>query len=418
MVCLKSVAQQIPSLSLRRIYRSFINTSIIYVLLIIYSFLGDIDAKPQQILTKVNNNFKINLNFDIQFVYLNQRKYILANLYPYFTLLGQSLGSILLAFEAINKCVPNVFIDSMGYSFTFPIFRYLGDCRVGAYVHYPTISTDMLEMVSNTVTTYNNRSFISNSLVLTKAKLLYYKLFAYLYGVVGRMAHVVVVNSSWTQQHIKQLWSPSVRIVYPPCNTTDFKQLPLEGKNELQIVSIGQIRPEKNHALQLTALKEFIEKMPSNKSPKLIIIGSCRDCEDENRVKELYKLCDSLNIRENVEFKLNVSYEELKRVMSESSIGLHTMINEHFGIGVVECLAAGLITVAHDSGGPKMDIIIPNVNGFLASDSKSFSDILYKIVNMDSNQIKEIRTKARESVDRFSEEEFENTFLESINYIL
>lgn len=34
------------------------------------------------------------------------------------------------------------------------------------------------------------------------------------------------------------------------------------------------------------------------------------------------------------------------------------MWNEHFGIGVVEYQAAGLIPVAHKSAGPKMDIVI------------------------------------------------------------
>ena len=40
-----------------------------------------------------------------------------------------------------------------------------------------------------------------------------------------------------------------------------------------------------------------------------------------------------------------------------SSIGVHTMWNEHFGIGVVEYMAAGLIPIAHNSGGPQMDIV-------------------------------------------------------------
>lgn len=33
------------------------------------------------------------------------------------------------------------------------------------------------------------------------------------------------------------------------------------------------------------------------------------------------------------------------------------MKEEHFGISVVEMMAAGLFTVAHNSGGPKLDII-------------------------------------------------------------
>lgn len=29
--------------------------------------------------------------------------------------------------------------DSMGYAFTYPLFRILGGCKVACYVHYPTI---------------------------------------------------------------------------------------------------------------------------------------------------------------------------------------------------------------------------------------------------------------------------------------
>ncbi len=34
------------------------------------------------------------------------------------------------------------------------------------------------------------------------------------------------------------------------------------------------------------------------------------------------------------------------------------MWNEHFGIGVVEYQAAGLISIVDDSGGPKADIVV------------------------------------------------------------
>lgn len=43
------------------------------------------------------------------------------------------------------------------------------------------------------------------------------------------------------------------------------------------------------------------------------------------------------------------------------------MIDEHFGIAVVELMAAGVIVVAHDSAGPAQDIIgvSPKTVGFL-----------------------------------------------------
>jgi len=64
-------------------------------------------------------------------------------------------------------------------------------------------------------------------------------------------------------------------------------------------------------------------------------------------------LAKHLALDKNVEFKLNVPYSELVSEMQRGTIGLHTMWNEHFGISIVECMAAGLIMVAHNSGGPK-----------------------------------------------------------------
>lgn len=52
------------------------------------------------------------------------------------------------------------------------------------------------------------------------------------------------------------------------------------------------------------------------------------------------------------------------QLLSSGMIGLHTMEYEHFGITLVEMLAAGLIVIAHDSAGPKFDILKDNI-GFL-----------------------------------------------------
>lgn len=41
-----------------------------------------------------------------------------------------------------------------------------------------------------------------------------------------------------------------------------------------------------------------------------------------------------------VEFRLNAPYEELLHWLSVSSIGISTMVEEHFGIGVVEFMVS------------------------------------------------------------------------------
>jgi len=68
--------------------------------------------------------------------------------------------------------------------------------------------------------------------------------------------------------------------------------------------------------------------------------------------------------------------------MEKACVGLHTMKAEHFGITIVEMMAAGLITVAHNSAGPKYDIIQEKTvdqNGFLCDTEDEFADTLIDI---------------------------------------
>ena len=64
-----------------------------------------------------------------------------------------------------------------------------------------------------------------------------------------------------------------------------------------------------------------------------------------------------LGIDSSVEFKLNLDRKDLFKTFSEAKVGIHTMRNEHFGIAVVELMASGIVTIAHNSAGPKEDII-------------------------------------------------------------
>lgn len=74
---------------------------------------------------------------------------------------------------------------------------------------------------------------------------------------------------------------------------------------------------------------------------------------DETHVKDMQDVAKHLSLDRNVEFKLNIPYSELVSELQKGMIGLHAMWNEHFGISVVECMAAGLIMIAHASGGPR-----------------------------------------------------------------
>ncbi len=303
-------------------------------------YTGDTGVTGEQILTKAVQRFNIALPRTIDFVFLNRRRWVEADRYPVFTILGQSLGSLILGWEALMKFVPDIYLDTMGYAFTIPLFKYFGGCVVGCYVHYPTISTNMLERVQKRTGIYNNPSFVSRSAVLSSAKLFYYRLFAFAYGLAGARSDVIMVNSTWTQNHILSLWKAANRtfVVYPPCDTKEFLTIPVEDKSQKKVqsvVSVGQFRPEKDHPLQIEAFSKFIGDQSEEKrnSYKLVIVGSCRDEQDSNRVDALRKLCDKLGVSDVVDFRLNVPFSELKQCLAEATVGLHTMLDEHFGIG-------------------------------------------------------------------------------------
>jgi len=75
-----------------------------HVKIVVYT--GDLDASPEEILKSAEQRFNIKLINPVQFVYLRRRRWIEANMYPYFTLLGQSLGSIVFGAEALAALVP------------------------------------------------------------------------------------------------------------------------------------------------------------------------------------------------------------------------------------------------------------------------------------------------------------------------
>ena len=75
--------------------------------------------------------------------------------------------------------------------------------------------------------------------------------------------------------------------MFPPCSVEDFQRLESKAvpEKEFRIVSLAQFRPEKDHMLQLKSLKTLQKHLSDSefKKVKLVLVGSCRDHEDEQR---------------------------------------------------------------------------------------------------------------------------------------
>lgn len=75
--------------------------------------------------------------------------------------------------DGLKQFVPDIFFDTTGLAFTYPVVKVLTGSKILSYTHYPTISTDMLQRVREKRTTYNNDAFVSNSTTVSTLKLMY-----------------------------------------------------------------------------------------------------------------------------------------------------------------------------------------------------------------------------------------------------
>mmetsp|Transcript_17189 Transcript_17189/g.26049 ORF Transcript_17189/g.26049 Transcript_17189/m.26049 type:complete len:382 (+) Transcript_17189:421-1566(+) len=373
----------------------------------------------KDVLQKVKERFSIDIATEstkLQFIHIPPKRPLAKR----FTLIMESWDTITMAWNALNQLCPTIYIDTTGCAFTFWVAKVLAGCHVVAYVHYPTISTDMLQLVWERRPSYNNAQVTT---VSSYIKLVYYGAFAILYGTTGSLADLVMVNSTWTYNHIRSLWrgipDSKLHIVYPPCNISVPRKTTTK-RNSHWIVSIGQFRPEKDHALQIKSFAKLLQISDSNKKLyKLILIGSCRGSDDEGRVEALRRLAyEELQLpKSQMEFVVNPPFSTVQEYFQTCGVGLHTMWNEHFGIGIVEMMASGLLVVAHDSGGPKSDIIViePAETGFLASTADQYAQQMQRAACW--KDAEQMRQRAQTSVKRFSDDVFQTNFVQLMKTI-
>ena len=175
----------------------------------------------------------------------------------------------------------------------------------------------------------------------------------YHYALALRRSSFLMVNSSWTKNHVDAILAHSdplldllhlpitfvgsialsvVRklaqptpsrahaaprralIVYPPCDTLALSHFPLDGRPSLllslaqfrynfgffflgmQLILSGQ-RPEKDHAAQIRMMDALLRRYPEHRQAvRLLLAGGVRNQGDSARVDDLKALGDSLRV--------------------------------------------------------------------------------------------------------------------------
>jgi glycosyltransferase involved in cell wall biosynthesis len=82
------------------------------------------------------------------------------------------------------------------------------------------------------------------------------------------------------------------------------------------------------------------------------IIGNMDYNYDLDYYLSLNQMIRDFDLKDHVILETNVCLNNLLSIMREVKVYFHTMVGEHFGISIVEAMAAGLVPVVSDVGGP------------------------------------------------------------------
>lgn len=111
-----------------------------------------------------------------------------------------------------------------------------------------------------------------------------------------------MVDSTWTYNHVKQLWQKTPTIVYPQaCGAMrEYMDFSLEDREPIAL-SVSQFRPEKTQLLQLQSFQVLLIKHAEQMRSKyhdfrLVLLGSCRNADGVARVKTLKEHAEALRM--------------------------------------------------------------------------------------------------------------------------
>jgi glycosyltransferase involved in cell wall biosynthesis len=213
-----------------------------------------------------------------------------------------------------------------------------------------------------------------------------------------RNATALIVGSSFTQQDIP--CAPRKKIIYIPENGLDearFPRRPLKpADGPLRVVFLGRLVPYKGADLVLNAVSALIR----TGTARLDIIG------DGAQMDELRRMVTEQDLGKGVQFHGWVAHEAVSNLLAECHIFAFPSIREFGGGVLLEAMAAGLVPIITDYGGPAE--LVPDGIGVkipLSDPDKMVHDMHNWLLEFQSNfdKLHAMRTAAQNYVyDHFT----------------
>jgi alpha-1,2-mannosyltransferase len=296
------------------------------------------------------------------------------------------------------------------------------------YCHYPStkyhiefenaeyLRTD-LGMTENTIIFSDNKNYedINNSKncqakLQSSRKREYFEILKYGYCNLMKNS-IVITNSEFSRRAIVNAFGlEDIRILSPPIDIETFRNSALTindgGGSERRdiILVISRIAPHKKieNAIKLAKILK-----DNSIGSEMKIVGNLYSYFSDyySGLKQMIK---ELGLTDYVTFEINASLDHLLSIIQESRVYFHPMVGEHFGMSVIEAIAAGLIAVVPDEGG---------VTEFVSQEYQyntlqQAAEIIMHVLN---NVHKTEQIKISKDIDKFSNSHYITGFQTILN---
>lgn len=239
--------------------------------------------------------------------------------------------------------------------------------------------------------------------------------------VVNRIEHralmcvdAVFVENDWMRQWMEKHLLSSQQVVFAPpgVDETFFQPASEPNGGDDYLLSVGRFSdPRKNVSLLFSAYAKIREEVVD--APPLILAGKTPPND------LAWEHAKSLAIEDFVEFRENVSNEELAELYRNATLFLLSSNEEGLGLVILEAMASGVPVVSTDCGGPST-LVKDRETGYLVpvQEEKVLANRVTRLLR-NPDQREKMSEKGRKRVEKlFSQEAAGRRFIETYQSLL
>ena len=224
-----------------------------------------------------------------------------------------------------------------------------------------------------------------------------------------RAADLVLVNSRFTGEALARLGGPACESLHPGVDVAAHARVPDLRGDECTVLALGRFDERKNLPLLIDALAILRDCAPAAFARTTLVFAGALDpgrAEDGRLVRALEQQAMQLGLADKVALRVLPREDERLDLLARSLCLAHAAPDEHFGIALIEAMAAGRPVVAVAAGGP-LETVRDGETGLLCAPTpEAFAEALATLLGDPARAVAMGRAARTHAAAHFSRQAF------------